>query len=203
VGCMATGGFFDTVDAGDADWLEPLDEGAAVKCYMRATEIDPWPGTYPPTDTGSDGLSVAKVLTDAGAIAGYQHAFTLADALAALMFRPLITGTYWLEDMFQPTREGLIRPTGGVAGGHEYVIDEYDQTRGWVGFTNSWSAGWGMGGRFYMEAEDFASLLAQDGDVTVFVPVTADPPRPEPQREPATAADRPHVAGREGLELDP
>jgi hypothetical protein len=188
VGCMATGVFHATITEADADWLEPLNQGAAVECYHQATAIDPWPGTYPPEDTGSDGLSVAKVLKAAGAISGYTWAFSLADALAALMNRPVITGTLWLMDMFSPSSEGLVTPGGAIAGGHEYVMDEYDPTRGWVGFTNSWGEAWGKGGRFYMEAEKYGALLARDGDVTVFEPIIE--PAPTPTREPATPADR-------------
>jgi hypothetical protein len=128
------------------------------------------------------------VLKAAGAISGYTWAFTLNDALAALMNRPIITGTLWLMDMFSPSSEGLVTPGGAIAGGHEYVMDEYDPTRGWVGFTNSWGGDWGKGGRFYMEAEKYGALLARDGDVTVFEPIIE--PAPTPTREPASAADR-------------
>lgn len=190
VGCMTTGQFFATVNAADADWLEPLNEDAAVHCYSEATKIDPWSGAYPPEDTGSDGLSVAKVLKSAGAITGYQHAFTLNDALAALMDRPLITGVYWLDDMFDPSPEGLVSPTGAIAGGHEFVVDEYDPVRGWVGFTNSWSPYWGVAGRFFMEAEKYGALLARDGDVTIFEPVMEPAPTPAPGVDVASAADR-------------
>lgn len=41
---------------------EPVDEAAAVWLYENATAIDPYDGHYPPDDTGSDGLSVTKVL---------------------------------------------------------------------------------------------------------------------------------------------
>ena len=54
-------------------WTEPAvrsvigsdataDEAYAVGVYSDATKIDDYPGAYPPTDTGSDGLSVATVL---------------------------------------------------------------------------------------------------------------------------------------------
>ena len=189
VGCLATGPFYATVNAGDAAWLRPLDETAAVACYSQATAIDPWPGTYKPEDTGSDGLSVAKVLTQAGAIAGYQHTFTLLDALAALMDRPLITGTWWTYDMYEPTRDGLVTPSGRDVGGHEYVVAGYDPVRGWVWFDNSWSPVYGVDGSFAMEAERYGDLLARDGDVTVFTPATEPAPVPDPP-SPADAADR-------------
>jgi hypothetical protein len=189
VGCLATGPLFATIDESDADEVRNLDQASAVGVYKAATTIDPFPGTYPPEDTGSDGLSVAKVLTNWGAISGYEHAFGLEQALAALMRVPVITGTVWMESMFQPTAEGLVRPTGAAAGGHEYLMDEYDPVRGWVGFTNSWSSQWGLSGRFYMEAEAYGRLLADQGDVTVFVPCAELAPEPEPAEPVGDDAD--------------
>lgn len=189
LGALATGRLFQSYMALPGRPYT-LDEPGAVQAYRDVTRMDPWPGAWEPDDTGSDGLSVAKLLTSEGALAGYQHTFTLADALAALMDQPLITGTVWLDGMFDPGGEGLVTPSGVEAGGHEYVVDEYDPVRGWVGFSNSWSPSWGVAGRFYMEAEKYGALLDRDGDVTVFVPAAAPPPQPEPQLEPATPADR-------------
>jgi hypothetical protein len=179
VGCLATGPFFDTIDDSDSPRIAALDQQAAIEVYKMASAIDPFPGQYPPEDTGSDGLSVAKSLASLGAISGYEHAFGLDQALAALMRVPVITGTVWMESMFEPNAEGLVRPTGAAAGGHEYLMDEYDPVRGWVGFTNSWSSSWGRQGRFYMEVEAYGKLLADQGDVTVFVPCTEPPPAPD------------------------
>jgi hypothetical protein len=189
IGCLATGPFFPTVNERDAAEIRTLSQEAAVWVYSQASMIDPFRGQYPPDDTGSDGLSVAKVLHGAGAISGYEHAFGLDQALAALMNTPLITGTSWLEGMYEPDAEGLVRPTGKSVGGHEYVIDEYDAERGWVGFTNSWSERWGLRGRFYMEAEAFGTLLADNGDVTVFVPSTEPAPEPDPDGPAGDDAD--------------
>jgi hypothetical protein len=176
VGCMATGSFFESV----IDPHFPFDEGGAVMCYSRATQLDNYPGTYPPEDTGSDGLSVAKALVEAGEISGYEHAFSLDQALQALMTRPVIVGVNWMNDMFIPDANGYVTPTGSLAGGHEFVMDSYDHAAQVVGFTNSWGTSWGAGGRFFMRADDFASLLAQDGDVTSFVPITEPAPVPDP-----------------------
>lgn len=183
IGCMGTGQFFATVDANEQA-VYPLTEGGAVLVYGAATAIDGYPGTYPPEDTGSDGLSVAKVLKSAGWISGYEHAFTFADGLAALMSRPLIVGVNWLDGMFSPDVNGVIHPTGGIAGGHEFVWDSYDAASKLCGFTNSWGASWGAAGRFFMPAGEWASLLAQDGDVTSFVPSTDPAPQPQPTTDP-------------------
>jgi hypothetical protein len=183
VGCLATGPFYGTL----TNPVYSEDEAGAVACYSAATRIDGYGGEYPPTDTGSDGLTVAKVLQQAGEISGYQHTFSLDDALKALQTVPLITGVDWFDDMFNPSSEGLLSASGQYAGGHEIVVDEYDPVRGWVGFTNSWGAGWGVAGRFYLQAEDWGRLLAQQGDVTVFVP--ANQPAPQPTPEPGGQAD--------------
>jgi len=180
-----------------------LSQQGAVKLYSDATQIDPYPGQYPPDDTGSDGLSIAKVLKAAGDISGYTWAFSLDDALKALSAAPLITGIPWYNSMFTPSSEGLLKVFGALAGGHEIVVDEYDAVRGWVGFTNSWGSGWGLAGRFYLAAEDWGTLLAQQGDVTAFVPATAPAPAPVPPDPAPDGADaafaavlRPWVARR-------
>jgi hypothetical protein len=176
VGCMGTGPFFGSV----IDPRFPFDEGGAVVCYSRATQLDNYPGTYPPEDTGSDGLSVAKALVEAGEISGYEHAFSLEQGLQALMSRPLIVGVNWMNDMFAPDPWGIVHPTGSLAGGHEFIWDEHDAAQGLEGFTNSWGEGWGDRGRFYMHTEEWERLLAQDGDVTSFVPITEPAPVPDP-----------------------
>lgn len=184
LGCLGTGPFYPTVRT---ETVYPFTEDGAVAVYSAATKIDDAPGQYPPTDTGSDGLSVAKVLQKAGLISGYQHTFTLDDALKALQVVPLIVGTVFLADMEQPNSAGLVSVSGTELGGHEYILDEYDQQRGWVGFTNSWGVSFGVNGRFYMQAEDFGKLLERDGDVVAFTPNTQ--PAPQPAPDPAEDAD--------------
>lgn len=162
------------------------DEDGAVALYSAATKADAYAGTYPPTDTGSDGLSVAKALKAAGIISGYLHAFTLQSALLQLMATPLITGITWYNSMFSPGSDGLLTfdETTGVAGGHELCVDEYvPATVGHgalVGGPNSWGTSWGDGGRWYLNVNDWGDLLADDGDVTAFVPATQPAPTPTP-----------------------
>jgi hypothetical protein len=189
IGCLGTGPFYTAL----ANAWEPsyylFDESGAVSCYGDATRADSYAGAYPPDDTGSDGLSVAKVLKAKGEISGYQHAFSLGQGLQALMTRPVIVGVDWMQDMFSPDAEGIVHPTGALAGGHEFVWDGYDKPRGLCWFTNSWGGGWSVGGRFAMPAEEFGTLLARDGDVTAFVPITAPAPTPDPVPAPPAPAD--------------
>lgn len=180
LGCLGTGVFFATMDADEVErW--PWDQTGAVGIYSQATSIDPFDGFYPPTDTGSDGLSVAKVLTSAGLISGYEHGFDIENILRALMHRPFITGTVWTDDMFDPDDEGIVHPTGPNAGGHEYVCDGYDSDRGLVWFANSWGEEFGRNGRFAIPIEEYARLLDRDGDATFFVPSDAPAPQPVPE----------------------
>lgn len=188
-----------------------LDEAFAVHfLYHMATEFDDVNGTYPPDDTGSSGLAVAKAAKQLGLISGYRHAFSAADALDALQDGPIIIGIDWYEGFDSPDANGLVSISGSVRGGHEIVVDEFDAEHGVVGLTNSWGAGWGVNGRFFMSVATFTKLLAADGDATVLVPANVAPPVPHPPTPDPGAASFPgasdlvdrhihQVAAREGL----
>lgn len=170
-------------------WAFQPNQAGAVALYSAATAIDPFQGTYPPEDTGSDGLSVAKVLKARGVIKGYRWAFSLAEALDALQETPLITGVNWYQSMFEPdslTGIMTIDRARGLSGGHEVCVDEYvapedsPNGRALVGGPNSWGTSWGRGGRWYLAVTDWESLLAERGDVTQFVPLSQPAPVPDP-----------------------
>lgn len=177
VGCLGTEPYFDEIPS---QYKNILNEATAVNVYSQATIIDPHPGQYPPTDTGSDGLSVAQVLKNIGLISGYLHATSLEAVLTALENNPVIVGTEWLQGMFNPDEDGRIQLNGDVAGGHEYVLDELDVENQRVWMDNSWGNGWGQQGRGYYTWEDFATLLKNGGDCTSFVPLSAPSPEPAP-----------------------
>lgn len=157
-----------------------LDETGAVKLYSDATAHDDYPGQYPPDDTGSDGLTVAKMLLAAGEIGSYQHTFTLQDALLALVNTPVMVGVAWHQDSFTPEADGHIPITGAVAGGHQLVMTEIDVENRRVWVDQSWGV-WGVDGRGYWTWGEFGALLADSGDVVVPIPVTVAPgPAPVP-----------------------
>ncbi len=156
---------------GSADLL-PNAKG--LDFYHEATVKDGFPGnTYPPHDGGSSGLGGAKGLQVEHYITSYTHAFTLTEFLAALQHQPVMVGTEWTQGMFKPDAHGVIKPTGSVAGGHEYGAFGYDPKTQLIKFRNHWSASWGSAGRFYMHLADFAKLLANQGDVTIPAPIPA------------------------------
>jgi len=142
-----------------------LTEVDARTLYHEATVLDGFPGTWPPTDTGSSGLGVAKAVVKAGWATGYTHAFGLDHALAALVLAPVIVGTNWHDSMFTPDSKGFIHPSGAVVGGHEYALVGLDVKRARVTMLNSWSASWGINGRAYITFADLGALLADQGDV--------------------------------------
>lgn len=148
--------------------------------YSDATKLDPWEGEWTPTDTGSDGLSIAKVLLARGLISGYKHALSLEAVLTALSEQVVMVGTTWMSGMYQPQPDGRLRLTGNAVGGHEYVLDELDVKNQRVWMRNQWGNEWGLQGRAYLTWGDLAKLLADFGDCTILVPKTEPPPEPVP-----------------------
>lgn len=142
-----------------------LTEKDALSIYTAATQLDGIPGSYPAEDTGSDGLSVAKVAKQRGLLSGYTHAFSPEQARGALQLAPFLFGTAWHESMFTPDAQGFVHPDGNVAGGHEITC--IGDTGDHLVFLNSWGKSWGKGGKFYLSYADFAALMADQGDVTV------------------------------------
>jgi hypothetical protein len=124
---------------------------------------------------------MAKLLMSKGVIPGFQSIFSFDAFLAALQKFPVGVGTYWRREMFYPSGEGLVLPAGAYDGGHQYMAVQYIEGRAWIGFDNSWGR-WGLNGtgRFYMEAERFSALLAENGDAIVYTLPTAPAPVPEP-----------------------
>lgn len=168
---------------GDAD----ADERQAVALYSVATRLDSIRGVYPPTDTGSTGVAVAKAAQKVGLIAGYQHAFSLDAALKAIAVSPLIVGVGWYEGFDTPDANGRVKISGSVRGGHEFLLYGVDATEQLVLARNSWGASWGASGCFSFSFDDFGRLLDEDGDATLFVPLSSPAPTPAPTPTPTPA----------------
>lgn len=177
-GCLGSGAFYASI-AGSA---YTGDEAEAVKLYSAATALDNYNGTYPPTDTGSDGLSVAKAAQQAGFISGYQHALTFDALMAAVQKQPVIIGINWYQNFFTPDENGLITISTGdtVAGGHEPMIRGYDADKAELLLDNSWGTSWGVAGSFRMGIATMKRLLSEDGDCTIFTAITSPAPTPTP-----------------------
>jgi hypothetical protein len=141
----------------------------AERIYAKATELDPWPGTYPPDDTGSSGLAACKAAQFFGLISDYSWIFNGVDGIFAALAagRPVGVGTWWLENMFNVApATGLVDVSGQRAGGHQWAVTGYrkrlDAFRG-----ECWWGDWGITGGFLIRSDDLAELLADDGDAHV------------------------------------
>ncbi|WP_225840323.1 hypothetical protein [Streptomyces sp. NK08204] len=156
----------------------PVNEALAVDLYKVATTLDGISGSYPPDDTGSSGLGVAKALKGWGLASGYTHAFSLSALKSALQAGPAMLGIVWLQSMFNPKSDGSlpVDKSSAVAGGHEIVCSGWDGSR--FRLDNSWGASWGDGGSCWVAEADMQWLLSQQGDVTV--PALTRAPRPTP-----------------------
>jgi hypothetical protein len=149
---------------------EALTETDAVSVYSAATRLDAVRGVYPPTDTGSSGLAVARVARSKGYITSYAHAFSLQAALAALGRGPVIIGINWYDSFDDPAgahAELIIKPGAAIRGGHEVELNEIDIASKYVRGVNSWGIGWGDGGCFVMSFDTLGRLLSEGGDCVV------------------------------------
>lgn len=171
------------------------DEVFALNAYRLVTRLDSYPGQWEPDDTGSDGLTMAKALVMLGLADVYQHAFSYAALVSGLQDRGAIIGSRWDNDMFQPAADGRITPNkaSGVAGGHEYLVREFDAVNDRVWIDNSWGESWGLGGRAYMTGADLTALLKDGGDVT-FPHLVGSAPLPVPPGPPAPVPSGPSGA---------
>jgi hypothetical protein len=160
--------------------VHQLDEAFAVALYSLATILDGVSGQYPPSDTGSTGIGVAKALRALGLASSYTHAFSIAALNSALQAGPVLIGINWYNSMFDPRSDGqiVVDTASGLAGGHELELDAYDASTGEYKVPNSWAESWGVDGCGYFTTASLTTLLRLQGDVTVPAWVTVPQPAP-------------------------
>lgn len=130
--------------------------------YQFAKFYDEWRGQ---NYEGTSVRGAAKVLAVAGHVSEYQWAWDLDTALPWLVSNgPLVAGVNWYEGMCYPNAAGLIVPSGEVVGGHAVLVYGLDVRRQLVKIRNSWGTGWGRRGNCLLSFDDFARLLAEDGE---------------------------------------
>ena len=173
-GALGTQPFYDTVGKGVlADPEDPAaNEEFAVHLYSDATEVDPFPGTYPPDDTGSSNLAICKVLKTRGTIRGYRWARSAYGFLNLLQSGPVLQGMPWYDAFFTPGDGGFIDAdpawkSSRVVGGHAIVavgveLDTSDAFNSAITYANSWGTGWADGGYFRMRLRTYEQLDGVD-----------------------------------------
>lgn len=160
--CTGAGECMMLNSAGNRVKRRVLDMPDAERIYSLATTLDPWPGSWPPEDTGSSGLAAAKAAQTLGLAGEYRWIFGGADEVVQNVIegRVISVGTWWYASMFNPDVYGRIIPTGKWAGGHQYVIRGYDAQRDWV-MLRCW---WGSFRDAWMPRSALNDLLLDDGD---------------------------------------
>lgn len=68
---------------------------------------------------------------------------------AILLYGAAWAGSSWYDSWFKPFG-GILPPPDNVAGGHAYAMIGWSDARGMVRCQNSWGAGWGQKGRFWL-----------------------------------------------------
>ncbi|HUM06365.1 MAG TPA: hypothetical protein VLT90_12950 [Terriglobales bacterium] len=185
---LASDPLFDTLDLATQQGVTSGAQDWPLAFYHDETADDDISGTYPPNDTGSDALGMAKAALARGLISGYQHTFTAEDALLGLSnVGPFGWGTLWKTGMDNVDVDtGQVKYSGAVRGGHEISAYRIDVTNERVWCHNHWGA-WGYqnGGTFWISFADFEKSLADQGDVVFFTPRTSPAPTPQPPAPPA------------------
>jgi hypothetical protein len=138
--------------------------------YQRAQAVDEW------ASTSHDGTSVragAKIMATDRRLGEYHWSTSINDVRDYLISTgTVVFGTDWTDDMFIPSAEGFLKPTGAIAGGHAYLCIGYNQPKGAFRFLNSWGVSWGtQKGRFWMAGEDVDALLQRDGEACAGVEI--------------------------------
>jgi hypothetical protein len=141
----------------------------AHRGYSLATQIDPFAGSWPPDDTGSNGLAAAKAAQQLGLGGTYRWFFGGADEIVQHFMDdedpiPVSAGSWWYEGMFEQTDRGFIIPTGYRAGGHQYLLRGYIEPLDAI-VGRCW---WGPKFRdFLIKREHMNDLLMDDGDAHI------------------------------------
>lgn len=136
-----------------------------IEFYKACQERDPWPGDK---YNGTSIRSSAKILKHLGAISEYRWANNVTDlANAILTLGPAIVGTKWTSGMTTPNNDGIIKPNGTHQGGHAYLINGVNTTKGFFRIKNSWGQKWGKSGYAFISFDDFQSLLSSGGEACI------------------------------------
>ena len=151
-----------------------ITNAVAKQIYYRARQLDEWEGE---NYEGSSVLGAMKAGQEKGWYQEYRWVFGGEPELAlAVSFKgPAVLGINWYEGMSNPDRNGLIRPTGALQGGHAILCIGYNTRTGLYRLHNSWGAEWGINGGCFISKQDMALLLKQQGEACV--PVIRNMPK--------------------------
>jgi hypothetical protein len=162
--------------------LVPLPQYALYRLIVAADEWrdNDYEATAP-DDQLQSGTSVragAKVLQSMGYIANYLWAQSVEDIRAWHLagFGGTVMGTTWTTDMMAVDSQGFVSVTGRNEGGHCYTSHGWNDRVKHKGRTvralrcqNSWGREFGENGFFWIEEDDLARLMADQGEACAAV----------------------------------
>jgi hypothetical protein len=155
--------FAGELAARPAPWPSTFYIGRLI--YKEAQKIDEWPGE---AYEGTSILAGVKVVRDMGFYKEFRWAFGLEDLILALgYFGPVVVGTAWYEDMFDPDADGLLHVGGQVAGGHGYLINGVSLKTRRFRIHNSWGPNWSLNGEAFISFDDMSRLLSEEGEACI------------------------------------
>jgi hypothetical protein len=138
-----------------------------TQLYQKAQLNDGLPGT---NYNGSTVRAVAKILKGLNIISEYRWASSVDDISTCLLtLGPVVVGTRWYTNMFNPDSSYQIHVGGGMAGGHAYVLNGVDMEKKLFRIKNSWGKSWGQEGHAFISFDDFAGLLANGGQACMAI----------------------------------
>jgi len=153
--------------------IKNINNKTARQLYFEAQRIDNWEGgAYPGANPFYEGTSVlagVKVAKKMGFFDSYYWAFGINDLITGLATGPAVLGVLWTWAMYNPNRQGFIRPTGQIAGGHCILCRGVNLDQGYFTLRNSWGPSWGDKGDCYMTFSDMNALLDMYGEAVFFI----------------------------------
>ncbi len=155
------------IDDGPIKHFGPKPNTDPVLIYKNAQKLDEWVGE---SYNGTSVRGGAKYLKSVGKISSYLWTFNINTLIQTLLTQgPVVVGTNWYVGMFFPNKDGIIRISGRLAGGHAYVINGVNTKKQLFRIKNSWGRGWGQSGHAYISFSDMQRLMRENGEVCLAV----------------------------------
>jgi hypothetical protein len=137
--------------------------------YENAQRVDEWAGE---NYAGTSVRGGVKYLQSVGKVSSYYWGFNLTTLInSVLNLGPVVVGTNWYNGMFYPNRNGLIKISGRIAGGHAYVINGVNTVTRLFRIKNSWGQSWGQSGHAYISFTDMERLIRERGEICFAVEI--------------------------------
>lgn len=149
--------------------MDVVSNQTALANYYACKKIDPWPN-----EEGTSDRYLMKVFQQQGRIERYLWAQSMAELKQWILTTgTVMVGTNWYTSMFDPEPFGgsfRLKISGGVAGGHEWLIRRYYKPYDSYKMRNSWGAGWADNGEAWISAADLERLVfGENGDACAAV----------------------------------